>query len=92
MVNDMLLMVHMNRHNTPKVPGPDSAGQSGADQGLPEQAEADSGEMSKNSFRTVSLEATVVDAIENAPEPDVAEVRTRQFPEDDVPPEYLEQD
>jgi len=92
MVNDMLLMAHMNRHNTPKVPGPDSAGQSGADQGLPEQAEADS-ESVKELFQDGQfLEATVVEAIENAPEPDVAEVRTRQFPEDDVPPEYLEQD
>jgi hypothetical protein len=92
MVNDMLLMVHMNRHNTPKVPGPDSGGQSGADQGLPEQAEADSESVKELVQDGQFLEATVVDAIENAPEPDVAEVRTRQFPEDDVPPEYLEQD
>jgi hypothetical protein len=41
-VDDMLLMVLMNRQNKPKVPSPDSAGQSGADQGLPEEAEADS--------------------------------------------------
>ena len=92
MVNDLLLMAHMNRHNTPKVHGPDSAGQSGADQGLPEQAEADSESVKELLQDGQFLEATVVDAIENAPEPDVAEVRTRQFPEDDVPPEYLEQD
>jgi hypothetical protein len=28
--------------------------------------------------------------VENAPDPDVAEVKTREFPEDDVPSEYLE--
>jgi len=39
-----------------------------------------------------SFEANVVEGVEGAPEPDVAEVRTRQVPEDDVPPEYLDQD
>jgi hypothetical protein len=34
----------------------------------------------------------MMDAIENAPEADVAEVQARQFPEDDVSVEYLEQD
>jgi hypothetical protein len=90
--DDMLLMAHMNRQNTRKVPGPDSAGQSGADQGLPEEAEADSESVKELVQEGQFLEANVVDAIENAPEPDVAEVRTRQFPEDDVPAEYLEQD
>jgi hypothetical protein len=28
--------------------------------------------------------------VENAPDPDVAEVHTRQVPEDDVPSEYLD--
>ena len=91
-VNDMLVTAHMNRQNTPKGLGPDSAGQSGADQGLPEAAEADSESVNELAQEGQSFEANVVDAIENAPEPDVAEVRTRQFPEDDIPPEYLEQD
>jgi len=30
--------------------------------------------------------------VEDAPDADVAEVHTRQVPEDDVPPEYLERD
>jgi hypothetical protein len=88
----MLFMAHMNSQNTPKVPGPDSAGQSGADQGLPGEAEADSESVKELVQEGQFLEANVVDAIENAPEPDVAEVRTRQLPEDDVPPEYLDQD
>jgi hypothetical protein len=30
--------------------------------------------------------------VENAPDADVSEVRTRQVPEDDVPLEYIEKD
>jgi len=37
-----------------------------------------------------SFEAGALDGVENAPDPDVAEVKTREFPEDDVPSEYLE--
>jgi hypothetical protein len=91
-VNDVLSIAQMDRQNDPKSSGSGSAGQSGADQGLSEAAEADSESVKELVQDGQFLEATVVDAIENAPEPDVAEVRTRQFPEDDVPPEYLEQD
>jgi hypothetical protein len=35
-----------------------------------------------------SFEASVVDVVENAKDPDSAEVFTRQVPEDDVPEEY----
>ena len=80
----------MSTQNTPKRPGPDSAGQSGADQGLPEQAEADSESVKELVQEGQSFEASVIDAVENAPEADVSEVRTRQFPEDDVPPEMRE--
>jgi hypothetical protein len=38
------------------------------------------------------FEASAVDGVEETPEPEASEVRTRQVPEDDVPPEYLEQD
>ena len=92
MVNDVLSIVDMNRQSEPKGPGAASAGQSGADQGLNEAAEADSESVKELVQEGQSFEANVVDAIERALEPDVAEVRTRQFPEDDVPPEYLEQD
>jgi hypothetical protein len=60
------LKTHMNRQNTPKVPGPDSAGQSGADQGLPEEAEADSESAKELVQEGQFLEANVVDAIECA--------------------------
>jgi hypothetical protein len=36
------------------------------------------------------LEADLIDAIENAPDPDVSEVHTREVLEDDVPEEYLD--
>jgi hypothetical protein len=32
-----------------------------------------------------AFEAEVIDAVENAPDPDVAEVTTREVPEGDVP-------
>jgi hypothetical protein len=35
-----------------------------------------------------SFEASIVDGVENAKDPDVLEVTTRQVPEDDVPEEY----
>jgi len=39
-----------------------------------------------------SFEAEVTSGVEDAPDPDVAEVHTKQVPEDDVPPEYLGRD
>ena len=72
--------------------GPNSAGQSGADQGLSDQEEADSESVKELADEGQSFEADAVEAVEEAPEPDVAEVTTRQVPEDDVPPEYLDQD
>ena len=37
-------------------------------------------------------EAAAIEAIENALPADVSEVKTRQFPVDDVPLEYLQED
>ena len=82
----------MKKHNQRRETGPNSAGQSGDDQGLPTNAEADSESVKELVQEGQSFEADVVEGVEDAPEPDVAEVRTRQFPEDDVPPEYLDQD
>jgi hypothetical protein len=36
-----------------------------------------------------AFEAEAIDAVENAPDPEVAEVTTRKVAEDDVPFEYL---
>jgi hypothetical protein len=35
------------------------------------------------------FEAEAIEGVEDASDPDVAEVRTKQVPEDDVPSEYL---
>ena len=39
-----------------------------------------------------AFEAGIVDAVENAPDADQGELRTREIPEDDVPEEYLDED
>jgi len=75
-----------------KGTGPDSAGQSGDTQGLPEDAEADSESVEELLEEGQSFEAEAISGVENAPDADVAEVHTRQVREDDVPPEYLERD
>ena len=72
--------------------GPGSAGQSGDTQGLPEEAEAASESVLELVEEGQSFEAEAVSGVENAPDADVAEVRTRQVPEDDVPSEYLGKD
>ena len=69
-----------------------NADQAGDDQGLPDMPEADSESVKELVDEGQAFEASVVDGIEESREPEVSEVRTRQVPEDDVPPEYLEQD
>ena len=75
-----------------KGTGPGSAGQSGDTQGLSDEAEADSESVEELVEEGQSFEAEVISGVENAPDADVAEVHTREFPEDDVPPEYQNQD
>ena len=72
--------------------GPGSAGQSGDTQGLSDVAEAGSQSVEELVEEGQSFEAEVISGVEDAPDPDVAEVRTKQVPEDDVPSEYLEKD
>jgi hypothetical protein len=67
----------------------DTAGQSGDTQGLSDVAEAGSESVAELLEEGQSFEAEAIGGVEDAPDPDVAEVRTRQFPEDDVPSEYL---
>jgi len=66
-----------------------SAGQSGDDIGLHDDPEAESESVKELLDEGQYFEAEVVEGVENAPDPDVAPVRTRQVPEDDVPDEYL---
>jgi hypothetical protein len=72
--------------------GPDSAGQSGDTQGLSDVAEAGPESVLELVEDGQSYEAEAIEGIEDAPDADVAEVHTRQFPEDDVPLEYQERD
>ncbi|HYL45886.1 MAG TPA: hypothetical protein VEU52_02570 [Candidatus Limnocylindrales bacterium] len=64
------------------------AGQSGDVQGLSEVESADSESVAELAEEGQDYEAEVVSGVENALDPDQGEVRTREVPEDDVPPEY----
>ncbi len=71
---------------------PDSAGQSGDVQGLSNVAEADSESVEELAEEGQAFEAAAISGVEDAPDSDVAEVTTREVPEDDVPEEYLDND
>jgi hypothetical protein len=77
---------------TKQAVGTGSAGQSGDTQGLSDVAEAGSESVEELLEEGQSFEAEAIAGVENAPDPDVAEVHTTQVPEDDVPGEYLEKD
>ena len=66
-----------------KGTGPDSAGQSGDAQGLPDVAEFDS---------EAEEAELVLEMEEETPDEEVKELRIRQVRQDDVPLEYLNQD
>ena len=68
--------------------GPDSAGQSGAIQQIPDEPEADSESVEELVEEGNAYEADAVTGVEDAKDPDVSEVTTREVPEDDVPAEY----
>ena len=72
--------------------GPDSAGQSGDTQGLSDVEESDSESVVELLEDGQSFEAEAIGGVENAPDPDVSEVHTKQVREDDVPSEYLDRD
>jgi hypothetical protein len=70
--------------------GSDAAGQSGDLQQLRDRAYADSESAEELAEEGNAFEAGIVSGVEDAPDPDVSEVHTRQVPEDDVPEEYLD--
>ena len=70
----------------------DSAGQSGDTQGLSDVAEAGSESVTELLEEGQSFEAEAIGGVQDAPDPDVSEVHTKQVPEDDVPQEYLDRD
>ena len=69
--------------------GPGSAGQSGDTQGLSDVAEAGGESVEELVEEGQAFEADVIDGVEDTPDADVAEVHTREVPEDDVPGDYL---
>jgi hypothetical protein len=62
--------------------------QSGDTQGLSGTSEASFESVKELAEEGQYLEAEVVDAVESAPPADSGPVKTREVPEDDVPPEY----
>ena len=72
--------------------GARTGGQSGDTQGLSGVAETDSESVKELLEEGQSFEAEVLEGVENAPDADQGEVRTRQVPENDVPEEYLDRD
>ena len=75
-----------------ELPLSDAAGQSGDQLGLPDTPVVDSESVAELVEEGQSFEAGVIEGVEDAPDPDLSEVKTREVPEDDVPPEYLEGD
>ena len=74
----------------PKGIGPGSGGQSGDTQGLSDVAEAGSESVEELVEEGQSFEAEVIAGVEDAPDADEGEVRSKEVPEDDVPSEYLD--
>jgi hypothetical protein len=72
----------------PRGLGARTGGQAGDIQALPGGPGVDSESVEELLEEGQSFEAEVVEGVENAPDPDEGEVRTRQVPENDVPEEY----
>ena len=72
--------------------GPESGGQSGDTQGLSRRSYDDSESVEELMEEGQYMEAEAVSGVENAPDADQGEVRTTQFPEDDVPEEYIDEE
>jgi len=72
--------------------GPNAAGQSGDTQQIPDIADADSQSVEELVEEGNAFEANVVQGVDEAADSETSEVTTREVPEDDVPPEYLNDD
>jgi N utilization substance protein A len=72
--------------------GAAAGGQSGDIEGLSSRASADSESVEELTEEGQSFEAEAVRGVEDAPDPDEAEVTTHEVPEDDVPAEYLDEE
>ena len=85
-------MPGINRRKKKDEFEPASAGQSGDLQQLSNVADADSESVEELAEEGNAFEASVVQGVEDAEPADVAEVTTREVPEDDVPGEYRDTD
>ena len=72
--------------------GSNTGGQAGDLQGISSRSGVDSESVTELLEEGQTFEAEAVSGVENAADPDVSEVTTRQFPEDDVPEEYQDPD
>ena len=72
--------------------GSGTGGQSGDVQGISSRGAIDSETVTELLEEGQTFEAEAVSGVENAADPDVSEVVTRQLPEDDVPEEYQDKD
>jgi hypothetical protein len=72
--------------------GPGSGGQSGDTQGLSDLATAGTESVEELAEEGQSFEAEVTSGVEDASGSDVAELHTREIPQDDVPSEYRGQE
>ena len=72
--------------------GLEAGGQSGDIEGLSRAEVADSESVEELVEEGQAFEASIVEGVENAPDPDRGPIRTREVPEDDVPQEYLDKD
>ncbi len=82
----------MARKNRDAHSESEAAGQAGDLQGLPTAAEADSESVEELLEEGQTFEAEAVAGVEDAPDADQGEVKTKQVPENDVPSEYLDND
>jgi hypothetical protein len=64
---------------------------SGDLQGLSNVADADSESVDELLEEGNAFEAGIVKGVEDSPYPEEGDIRTREFPEDDVPNEYLDE-
>ncbi|MGH9726960.1 MAG: hypothetical protein ACRD33_06845 [Candidatus Acidiferrales bacterium] len=67
-------------------PGAGSGGQSGDTEGLSNVESADSESVEELVEEGQDYEAGIIDGIQNAPDADQGEIKTREVPQDDVPP------
>ena len=72
--------------------GPEAGGQAGDTVGVSRDEIAGPESVEELLEEGQAYEAEVISGIENAPDADQGEVTTRQFPVDDVPQEYLDED